>query len=75
MLKDGPYRFFFYSADGGEPPHIHVVRDIATAKFWLEPVSLVKNDGFRGVEIRDIERVVKEQATVFLVKWHEYFEN
>ncbi len=31
----GPYRFFFYSGDGDEPPHIHVERDNYTAKFWF----------------------------------------
>lgn len=33
VLRIGPYRFFFYSGDGGEPPHIHVERDDAIAKF------------------------------------------
>jgi hypothetical protein len=37
VLRSGPYRFFFYSADGAEPPHIHVERDDNTAKFWLRP--------------------------------------
>ena len=27
VLKEGPYRFFFYSADRDEPKHIHVTRD------------------------------------------------
>ncbi|MGH7393728.1 MAG: DUF4160 domain-containing protein, partial [Candidatus Rokuibacteriota bacterium] len=35
VLRSGPYRFFFYSGDGGEPPHIHVEREDNTAKFWL----------------------------------------
>src|SRR5438270_11724045 len=30
VLRSGPYRFFFYSADQDEPPHIHVERDRAT---------------------------------------------
>ncbi|HEO66160.1 MAG TPA: DUF4160 domain-containing protein, partial [Spirochaetes bacterium] len=27
VLRDGPYRFFFYSGDHDEPQHIHVERD------------------------------------------------
>ena len=27
VLRSGPYRFFFYSGDGAEPPHVHVQRD------------------------------------------------
>lgn len=40
VLRVGPYRFFFYSGDGGEPPHIHVERDQYVAKVWLDPVRL-----------------------------------
>jgi hypothetical protein len=43
----GPYRFFFYSFDCQEPPHVHVRRERLTCKFWLDPVSLAGNDGFR----------------------------
>jgi hypothetical protein len=42
----GPYRFFFYSGDGGEPPHIHVERDQHVAKVWLDPVRLARTGGF-----------------------------
>ncbi len=36
VMRVGPYRLFFYSADGGEPPHIHVDRDNHIAKLWLD---------------------------------------
>lgn len=39
VLRLGPYRFFFYSVDRGEPPHVHVRRDRGTAKFWLDPCA------------------------------------
>ena len=35
----GPYRFFFYSFDCAEPMHVHVERDEATCKFWLQPLT------------------------------------
>lgn len=40
VLRSGPYRFFFYASDGGEPRHIHVERNEKVAKFWLDPVRL-----------------------------------
>ena len=40
VLRRGPYRFFFYSSDRAEPPHVHVERDENLAKFWLDPVRL-----------------------------------
>jgi hypothetical protein len=35
VLRWGPYRAFFYSNEGGEPPHIHVRSGNYEAKFWL----------------------------------------
>ncbi|WP_439481025.1 DUF4160 domain-containing protein [Cyclobacterium plantarum] len=39
VLRIGPYRFFFFSNEGNEPPHIHVESGEGHAKFWLEPVE------------------------------------
>lgn len=36
-LRTGPYRFYFYSYDCGEPRHTHVDRENMSAKFWLDP--------------------------------------
>ena len=58
VLEDGPYSFAFFSSDGGEPPHIHVKRDLQIAKFWLEPIALAKNRGFAGNELNQIARLV-----------------
>ncbi len=60
VMRIGPYRFHFYSREGHEPPHIHVARDDFEAKFWLEPVALAANYGFRPAELRDIQRLVEE---------------
>jgi hypothetical protein len=46
VLKIGPYRFYFYSHEPNEPPHIHVDRDKQTCKFCLEPISIAGNLGF-----------------------------
>jgi len=73
VLHAGPYRFFFYSADREEPPHVHVEREDASAKFWLEPVRLERSRGFGRVEIGRVERLVAERAASLLESWHEYF--
>jgi Domain of unknown function (DUF4160) len=67
------YRFFFYSLEGREPPHIHVAHAGHYAKFWLEPVELADNRGFRGHELTDIRRIIVENQLFFLEEWHEYF--
>jgi len=40
VRRIGSVRFFFYSNEATEPPHIHVEQAGGVAKFWLEPVSL-----------------------------------
>ena len=73
VLRSGPYRFYFWSNDSGEPPHVHVDRDDQSAKFWLDPVQLAKNVGFREHEVNDIQSIVIEQRTLFLERWNEFF--
>ncbi|MBA3425845.1 MAG: DUF4160 domain-containing protein, partial [Rubrobacter sp.] len=51
VLRTGPCRFYFYSHEPNEPPHVHVDRDDLSAKFWLEPVSLARNLGFNAREL------------------------
>ena len=51
VLRLGPYRFFFFSNENGEPAHIHVQRERALAKFWLRPVALASSTGFSAAEL------------------------
>lgn len=46
ILRIQGFRFFFYSNEGNEPPHIHVEKAEASAKFWLESVELVYSYNF-----------------------------
>lgn len=73
VLRSGPYRFFFYSSDGDEPPHVHVKRDDRAAKYWLEPVRYEWSVGFRPVELRRIQAIIAENLELLLEAWNEYF--
>jgi hypothetical protein len=73
ILTVGPCRFFFYSADGGEPPHVHVERGRSSAKFWIEPVVLVRSHGFARAELLDIHRIIAENEQRFRKAWDDYF--
>ena len=74
VLQVGPYSFIFFSSDRGEPAHIHVKRDRLLAKFWLNPVSLMKNRGFKDHELNDLSRLVEEHEQTLLEAWHDYFD-
>lgn len=73
VLWVGPYRLYFYAADGTEPPHIHVQRDADMAKFWLSPPELAWNRGFRPPELRRLRGIIAGRRQILLEKWHGYF--
>jgi hypothetical protein len=73
ILRNGPYRFFFYATDRYEPPHIHVEREDNKAKFWLDPVRLHQSGGFNRAEINRIPKLVEENREIMLRGWNEYF--
>ena len=72
VLRVGPYRFYFFSHEPNEPPHVHVDRDDLSAKFWLGPVALAWNLGFRPQELRKVERLVVEHEESLLEAWYGY---
>lgn len=72
-LRSGPYRFYFYSYDCGEPRHTHVDRDNKSVKFWLDPdVSLAENYGFGPKELRNIERITRENLETLRNEWDAF---
>ena len=73
ILREGPYRFYFYSHEPNEPPHVHVDRDDQSAKFWIGPVALAQNLGFGAAELRRIASLVEEHSADFMKEWNEYF--
>ena len=75
VLRVRGYRFFFFSLEGHEPPHIHVEAAEKFAKFWLNPVALAKSRGFRSGELSEIQRIVEEQRDSLVEKWNEHFSH
>jgi hypothetical protein len=73
VLRVGGYRFYFYSHEPNEPPHVHVDRADASLKAWLKPVSLARNLGFRAHELNVILNLVREHETALSEAWHGYF--
>jgi Domain of unknown function (DUF4160) len=74
VLRSGPYRFYFYSHEPNEPPHVHVDRDDLTAKFWLEPVGLSRMIGFTPKELRRLRKLVIQHQAALLESWHEHLD-
>jgi hypothetical protein len=72
VMMIGPYQFFFYSNEGSEPAHIHVRRDRALAKLWLEPVALAKSKHFPAHELSAILQHIEDNADQMLEAWNDH---
>jgi hypothetical protein len=75
VLRIGPYRFFFYSGDNWEPPHVHVESRGKVAKVWINPVRLQHSGGFNRREIVELVRLVDENRELLRSCWDEYFND
>lgn len=73
VLRLKGFRFFFFSNEVNEPAHIHVESDDKYAKFWLEPVQLVKSVGYDARELSEIRRLINRNLSVLRRSWDEYF--
>lgn len=73
VMRIGAFRFYFFSHEPNEPAHIHVDREAASIKLWLEPVEVARNRGFRAHEIGGIVTLVEENRERLLEAWNEYF--
>jgi hypothetical protein len=75
VARIGPYRFFFFSNEGREPPHIHVEAGERLAKFWLQSVALSSSTRFKPHDLTEVQEIVAENQARFLAAWHEHFDD
>ena len=73
VVRVGSYRLAFYSSNGSEPPHVHVI-SARQAKFWLDPLCLARSVAISARELRQIESIVSDNREQLLRSWHEYFD-
>ena len=73
VLRINGYQFYFYAEEGKEPPHIHVAKTGFDAKFWLGPVRLAVNHGFRPHDLREVVGIIEQHETLIIEKWNEFF--
>jgi hypothetical protein len=73
LVVDG-HRFFFYSNERTEPPHIHVETAERAAKFCLtNPVQLATSSGYTSKELRRLTEIVTVNLVAFAGAWNDYF--
>ena len=75
VLRIRGHRFFFFSNEGREPPHVHVEAAGRYAKFWLDPIALDWSVGYNARDLGQLWELVEEHQIFLKEKWHEYFES
>jgi len=73
VLRWNGFRFYFFSNEGSEPPHIHIDKGGCTAKYWLEDGTLARNVGFSARELSELSDKVREERMEFVEAWRAYF--
>jgi len=74
VLRERGFRFYFYSNEGQEPPHVHVEKGDGEAKLWLQPVTLAYSAGLNPAELRLARELVFEHQAAFVERWDEHFD-
>lgn len=72
FLEKG-YRFFFYSNENNEPIHVHIEKNDSVAKFWIQPIKLAKNHGFKQPELNKVIKLLFENQNLVVEAWNEHF--
>lgn len=73
VLRDGPFRLFFFSREE-ERVHVHVAHPDGEAKFWLEPaIGLAAVVGLSPRQVADAEDVVRRHQEVIHHAWTRHF--
>ncbi len=74
VLNKQGYRFFFFSNEGSEPPHIHVEGGGGYAKYWLIPVRLAYFRRFTTGQFAKLYTLVTDNQERLKKAWFEYFK-
>lgn len=70
------WRFFFYSNEGDEPPHIHARRAEMECKFWLDDaeyeIRLAFSYGLGPKDLRQVRKIILQHFDYVVEEWHRF---
>ena len=73
ILRVDGFRFYFYSHEPNEPPHVHIDKDAATAKVWLDDATVARSMGFSAQDLGKIQRIKPSiffEGGMECILWH-----
>jgi uncharacterized protein DUF4160 len=66
-------RFFFFSNEH-LPIHVHIENADGDAKFEINPVKLINNNGMKNKDLKLAESIIEENEELIEKRWKEYFK-
>lgn len=75
VFREKGFRFLFYSNEGREPCHVHVIGRDGEAKIWIPGCEIARVFGLAPKDIAEILGIVKEKRKKIEEKWHEFFQS
>jgi hypothetical protein len=67
-------RFFFYSREH-LPIHVHIRNADGNAKFEINPVRLIENNGMKNKDLKLAESIIEENEDLIIRQWNKFFRN
>lgn len=64
---------FKYYSNEHEPIHVHIFKGGAMAKYSIDPVMLLENNGLKAQDLRLIESIIEENKELIAEHWINYF--
>jgi len=74
-LRKNGFRFFFYSREGNEPAHVHVIGRGGEMKGWLDPIEIVAVYKLAAKDQREVLKITKENVKLLLNSWKDWHES
>ncbi len=73
MLREGPFRLFFFSREESRA-HVHVAHPDGEAKFWIDPdVALATVTALSPSQVRAAQAVVEAHLQEIRDAWERHF--
>lgn len=75
VFKEKGFRFLFYSNEGREPCHIHVIGHGGEAKFWVPSCELEYVYGLNAKDLNVILSIIKKNNKRIQEAWNAFFKS
>ncbi len=73
--RENGFRFFFYTREGNEPAHVHVVGKGGEMKVWLNPIQISTVYNMSSKDQRMVLIITNKNLDSFKQEWSKWHES